>query len=489
MRLTRVALKNYKHLKNIELNMLKEEGGENFPVYFCIGVNGSGKSSFLEAIALIFSRISQNELPGFWFEIEYDIVCEGRIVHVKAAPGADREPGKLSIDIDGRKFYSFTGLEKYLPYKVVTYVSGPNSQMKQLVMKAAEDSIISDIYDAVRDENASLINESLQSLAVLGSNPRILYLDEGMAVLILFVLCAWMPRQDEEYAKKRNKLFEKWSGGFIPKALSISAGNDIEGSLFGQFFEKRTQEGKRGFADWITAEEEGITAVLRVAEKKGRYCVPEITDSYTNPLQLLTVLLQAKNRGELKECHVLFQTNERKDFLNEKALSDGELLWIARMGLVLLAGTEETDNCLFLFDEPDIHLNENWNVEFVSNLEMLAGRARESRRNHSFWISTHSSLLLTDALPDQVFLFERNQGMISARRVPISFFGASRHEISKRAFENSAQIGEFAEERIEAVLQGDETPEELLKYIDMTGAGIQRFRLLDKYYEKIGEQE
>lgn len=178
-----------------------------------------------------------------------------------------------------------------------------------------------------------------------------------------------------------------------------------------------------------------------------------------------------------------------ENFFNEKALSDGEILWIARMGLVLLAGTEGTDNCLFLFDEPDIHLNENWNVEFVSNLEMLAGRTRESRRNHSFWISTHSSLLLTDALPDQVFLFERNQGMISARRVPISFFGASRHEISKRAFENSAQIGEFAGERIEAVLQGDETPEELLKYIDMTGAGIQRFRLLDKYYEKIGEQE
>lgn len=65
MKLLRIALKNYKHLKQIDLTVSESSGLQDFPAFFCIGLNGSGKSAFLEALALIFSRISQDELPGF----------------------------------------------------------------------------------------------------------------------------------------------------------------------------------------------------------------------------------------------------------------------------------------------------------------------------------------------------------------------------------------------------------------------------------------
>lgn len=236
----------------------------------------------------------------------------------------------------------------------------------------------------------------------------------------------------------------------------------------------------------MSTGEEGLTAGL-LMEGMGRSCfVRRVCEEYSNPLQLLTVLLRALHAGELKECHIQFQTGEGEPFLNEQALSDGELLWAARMGLILFASLEENDNCLFLFDEPDIHLNENWNVEFISSLERLSQRGTGETAGNCFWIATHSSLLLTDALPGHVFLFEREEGEISVRKVPVSFFGAGRPEISESVFAGSARIGEYAKRRIELVINNSEIkPEQLMEFIDSTGAGIQRFRLLDKYYSMI----
>lgn len=487
MRLTHVMIKQYKHLKNVTLDMNTVSDQDEFPVYFCIGLNGSGKSTFLEAVALIFSRISQNELPGFMFELEYDIWCDADMVHVRVAPEKDRTKGKLHICVDeGAPFYSFEGMEKYLPYKVITYVSGPNSVMEQLVNGTAEDSLVSDVFDAAAKEDTEQIDSLLKSLSMVRTNPRILYLGESMANLVLFILCAWKPEHSSSYEEKREKIFSKISAGFRPRVVSVSAYNRPGGSLFSLFFQGKSEDGKSGLADWVNREDDGITGGMFVNGTEMSFCVGRICEEYSSPLQLLTVLLRAQNSGELRECHVQFQTKQDAAFLNEQALSDGELLWIARMGLILFASQEEINNCLFLFDEPDIHLNENWNVEFISQLRSLSKREAGRIETNSFWISTHSSLLLTDALPEHVFLFERRPDNISARMVPVSFFGAGRPEISESVFENSARIGEFAEERIETVIdRPDITPEELLQFINMMGAGIQRFRLLDKYYEMI----
>lgn len=482
MRLTHLMVRRYKHLSHVVLDV--DGTQKDFPVYFCIGLNGSGKSTLLEALALIFSRISQNELPGFEFELEYDIRCGGETAHVAVCPGKDHRKGKLSIRVNGGDpFFTFEGREKYLPYKVITYVSGPNSGMERLVNASARESLLSDVFDASARADTGEIDSLLRSLGAAGSNPRILYLGETMVNLVLFILCVWKPKQSGEYEEKRAGIFQKIAGGFLPRAASLSAGDSLSGGLFGQFFRQSRDD---GLADWVSTGEEGLTAGL-LMEGMGRSCfVRRVCEEYSNPLQLLTVLLRALHAGELKECHIQFQTGEGEPFLNEQALSDGELLWAARMGLILFASLEENDNCLFLFDEPDIHLNENWNVEFISSLERLSQRGTGETAGNCFWIATHSSLLLTDALPGHVFLFEREEGEISVRKVPVSFFGAGRPEISESVFADSARIGEYARERIAEVIDDPKiTPEQLMEFIDSTGAGIQRFRLLDKYYSMI----
>ena len=69
MKLEYLYIDGYKGLKRLKLQF-KEQTGV-VPVDFLIGCNGSGKSSVLEAVGLIFTRIMQNELPGFIFELKY----------------------------------------------------------------------------------------------------------------------------------------------------------------------------------------------------------------------------------------------------------------------------------------------------------------------------------------------------------------------------------------------------------------------------------
>lgn len=69
MRLIKVSIDGYKHLKGTCVNFNEESHEAMFtgdtPVRFFIGLNGSGKSVFLEGICLLFSRIVQDEAPGF----------------------------------------------------------------------------------------------------------------------------------------------------------------------------------------------------------------------------------------------------------------------------------------------------------------------------------------------------------------------------------------------------------------------------------------
>lgn len=480
MRLLRVALKNYKHLKQIDLAVSESGGRENFPAFFCIGLNGSGKSAFLEALALIFSRISQDELPGFWFEVEYEVSVDGKNAHVTVRPEAEGGPGRLAVIIDGRQYFSFEGREDYLPRKVVVCVSGFNSQMKQFLGEDARNSIASDIYDAAK-EDPDKIQSLVKCMDQLNRNPRMLYLDEEMAPYVLFALCAWNSGSEDGYDGQRKELFCRAGEEIEPLALSLMAEEKIDGALLRQLFEE--------LSDWVSegenaSEEKSYRRAGFELRHEGGVCHPKIKRAYENPLQLLTLLAQARESDELRECHFFFKKGRGSELMNEKALSDGELLWLARMGMVLAASQGETDNCLFLFDEPDIHLNESWNVEFVRRLEQMTWR--EQRRNHCFWITTHSSLLLTDALPDQVFLFERDGDDVRAGRVPIPLFAGNRQEISRNVFRNGAQIGEFADRRVREMLR-EQNPERLEQYIEQTGAGIWRFKLLEKYYENTEE--
>lgn len=499
MKLRRVVIKGYKHLKNISVDFCNESSViGDFPVRFCIGRNGSGKSVFLEAIALIFSRAACGEVPGFWYEVEYSVYVKGKEVVVRFFPEHRIEGKKLCVCANGETYSDFDKIRELFPYKVIAYISGSNSQMEELMLASAKEAVLGDLYDLAQDEYHDwAIEQGISYLEELRKNVRSIFLDEHLAVLVLFALCVWTPgKGDEEYVRLREKIFGMLDGRFEPAAVSLLADPaNMEEDLFGEFFQDDEEAKKRGtrqMYSWKSELDELVNAVFFIEEsgkpeaereKHRCYGVDAIRQKFANPLLLLMVLLQAQNEEAMRECHVFFRLEGSRELLNEKAFSDGELMWIARMGLVLLTRQWETDNCLFLLDEPDVHLNESWNVGFISFLKELSEISGQ-RLHHEFLVCTHSSLILTDALPEQLYLFERQKGAASVRSVPVSSFGADRSEISKMLFENRAVIGSYSGDTIDRILEEEDNPERLWHYIEETGPGIGRFQMLDKLYSK-----
>ena len=93
MKLEYLYIDGYKGLKRLKLQFKEQTGA--VPVDFLIGCNGSGKSSVLEAVGLIFTRIMQNELPDFPIFFQFHI-------YLSPPPGSIAKTLFLGLYINSR---------------------------------------------------------------------------------------------------------------------------------------------------------------------------------------------------------------------------------------------------------------------------------------------------------------------------------------------------------------------------------------------------
>lgn len=554
MRLSRIKIEGYKHLKDTIVEFRELDGcfGEA-AIRFFIGLNGSGKSAFLEAIGLIFTRIMQDEVPGFYFELEYSIKIDGNEVRVFVYPIREKEKDRsldmkaklkvVTIDSAGYKetHNSYSNQKNLHPHRIIAYSSGPNSIMQDVLLLSPRKSLYSDIYDAgdmvVSSKTSSTrekeIGKSIEHIYNLDNSPRCIFIDGEMAKLVLAILCAVVPgssgknnfnEKKVNYCKLRNKLMDKISSPFEPIAFSLIVDEQkldeirrLKKGIIGPtnthemflelIYSQKEAEGMKtlGLNDWVITREtfsageikqqssdkhdtkREIVAVFNFDgdSETEYYRVPRLDEKYKDPLHLLTILLKAKNDGLLKDVYFAFKNGNCNEVLDDKALSDGEFLWLARMGLVLMARQEETDNCLFLFDEPDVHLNESWVIDFVNLLHEFVD-VGDAAANHEIIIATHSSLILTDAPYNQLYHFKNKNGNINVESGIISTFAADRDEITRRIFEPE-KLGEKYSKKLIASAIEHGSIEELRKLISITGPGYDRFRLRDKLGELLQE--
>ncbi|MEH7649313.1 hypothetical protein V7420_29410, partial [Bacillus toyonensis] len=168
--------------------------------------------------------------------------------------------------------------------------------------------------------------------------------------------------------------------------------------------------------------------------------------------------------------------------LNKNSFSDGEYLWLARLGLLLLGRYK--DNILYLFDEPDVHSNEAWNINFIHYINEFTCPSKVHSALHEVIVATHSTLLLTDADSDQIYHFISKNGKISkTSRVSLSTFGANRGEIDKQIFGTNSTIGTHSEKLIEQAFQlADERKDTSLleKLGSKMGPGYHYFRIANR---------
>jgi predicted ATP-dependent endonuclease of OLD family len=90
-------------------------------------------------------------------------------------------------------------------------------------------------------------------------------------------------------------------------------------------------------------------------------------------------------------------------------LSEGERQLLTVLGLLKFT---KDDECLFLLDEPDTHLNPQWKFDYLRTLEDVVGQQSKSQ----MLIATHDPLVVLSLGRQQVRLFERDpkSGLIKA---------------------------------------------------------------------------
>ena len=536
MKLEYLYIDGYKGLKRLKLQFKEQTGA--VPVDFLIGCNGSGKSSVLEAVGLIFTRIMQNELPGFIFELKYRMP-DGTGIYVKPQKKGfcdtfgRRRKLYVELEKNGKTQQLYSIPDQYLPDRIISYCSGANSSMEDILISSPRASLASDLYDLslamgagagedpgsgneehpgeTRVAQGEAAEEILSFYERLDVNPRVLFLDAVTSKFILPALFAVMPfdMQDNNisekalgYASLRKKLLKRLNIRLIPAAFSLRIDDtkleeaadrpqisilrrllsqDTKGVVLSNCVIHRTSA-DRTEEDGSLAGETAAVFLFDSWEADGEkvFYHPMLQRYFDgNPFSLISTLLTAWREGVIREIHFSYRNGDERGLYEMEDLSDGELMWLARIGLILMAQNHCGENTLFLYDEPDVHFNDDWSRDFVRFVYSMC--SMDGKSGNEFLVATHSDLILTDAMRSQIHLFENPTGSkTEVKDLEISTFAAGRDSISRQVFKASA-IGGFASDSVKTYME-EKDPDKLKDAISKVGPGYQRFRLQEQLY-------
>jgi predicted ATPase len=144
--------------------------------------------------------------------------------------------------------------------------------------------------------------------------------------------------------------------------------------------------------------------------------------------------LKTKLPLSITELKLQSATGELVDFDD---LSDGESQLIQTLGAAYLFGR----NSLFLFDEPDTHLNPEWRTNFHKHLKSAMAGTDSAQA----FVTTHSPFLISSLKKENVFLVEKNDNHITSMApVPHETYGASFEVLIKQYFGLTTAISQTA---------------------------------------------
>lgn len=156
-------------------------------------------------------------------------------------------------------------------------------------------------------------------------------------------------------------------------------------------------------------------------------------------------------------------------------LSDGEFQLLLTLGAVRLFGDDET---LFLFDEPETHLNPSWRTRFHLDFE----RANLAEGSAQAVVSSHSPFLVSSLPRQSVFHFKKMDGVTLMSTPDSETFGASFDLLIKRHFDLKAAISETAIQEIRKKLASESlsTGDKLAWLETAVGDSLERSYLINK---------
>lgn len=150
-------------------------------------------------------------------------------------------------------------------------------------------------------------------------------------------------------------------------------------------------------------------------------------------------------KGKLPLSVVELELSDGEHSASIDDLSDGEAQLLYTIGAVRLFGDVES---LFIFDEPETHLNPSWRTRYHLDFE----QAGQGLATSQTLISSHSPFLISSLHREAVYHFERIDGQSIMASPPSETFGASFEVLIKKFFGLRSAISQTAVDEIRSHL-------------------------------------
>lgn len=476
MRLLHIYLKSYRVLNDFSLVFKKRDTRATaYTLDLLVGINGTGKSTLLHALAEIFQRLAIGSRFNFGFEISYMRNATTKVFISNLLEGSLLPYLRLAInDEEVKQLNEGEILPKiYLPELVIAFTTGREQDWE---LKNAE---------------ISQIEHDKEEMTKGVSNPLDLLTEEAIRAMYLTELPGLPTNIGEEYEINQeassfieNYLFVK--ARYLPLVILCGLLADIV-SPDSLNFHNRLHEaldeakiaGLQGFSlkfrifNGVTNEDDiffveklsGFTAhsirqgtdyllVYDLTQEDRIERVRGFLNNSDTTLDLFRKLVYLHDPRDdeptLREVNLFLQrTSGNIDESEDNTaplhllewLSDGEQSFLGRLCLFSLLGDTEA---LILLDEPEVHFNDVWKREIVRMLDEML-RHQDSH----VLLTTHSSIALTDVSKENILVLRRGNTYTHEASTPImETLAADPSDIIMEVFGASQATGAQGLERI-----------------------------------------
>ena len=402
--------------KNVTVNLMLQAD----QITLLVGQNGMGKSNLLEVLLLIFDELYQLKTKGrnaekqpIHYEMEYE--CSGRdfgITKITDKHNILEYSIRAGVP-EVNHMIDIKDLE--LPNQIIGYYSGENKRIRTLVEKHIKS-----------EERSKRIRYSKGNEERL--RPRKLFFAENRhSMLVLTTLLLY--KNHHVYGENIRKVLhdivqvENWDSihlRFRDPKFSRTSNRRKEGLTLAyyrdMFLQGENLEGNdifwgiRGSVDKLLrllltySIENGFNYDINT-EKKGKreyfdiesfpsddQFAGQLFEVFPTPMDFLYTLDECFTLNIVEQFEIILHKNGERERYPYLHLSEGEQQYLLVMGLIALSHSSQ-DETLFLLDEPDTHINPQWQRSYIEYIQKLCS-TEEDRRSKAFFISTHSPLLV-----------------------------------------------------------------------------------------------
>ena len=399
MRLDYVRIQGFKNLHDVEVDFDPTQ-----MTTVIIGVNGTGKSNLIEAIARIFRDINLGGPTSFGYNVRYQI--RNRTVELSKSPNER----SVAARVDGvsMRWSEFTRSDpSLLPSMVFGYYSGGSRRLEEVF-----DDHQKRYYQKIIKEG----NPGLRSF---------FYCRPSYGPLVLLANFAFPLADRDAFLQKYLKITAFDSAlivlkkpGWAKKAKNARNFWNAAG-LVRDFLEKAEAVALAP----IVSQERHVDDYRSIGKREERlylfirdiHDLQKLAAQYGDEKAFFQRLESTEISDLVREVRVWAKRENADDEIPFHEVSDGERQLMTVLGLLRYAREEES---LFLLDEPDTHLNPAWQLQYLDIIREWVGD--DYRKNSHLIITTHDPLTMASLTAEQVQLMFRNaSGEIRAERASV----------------------------------------------------------------------